>query len=136
MNDALSTGRELEVQEKQEVASGEENTVQGRFYTPLTDIYESGDALFVVMEVPGVDKDDLEVQLEQDRLSVQARISLEPYSNMKPLYTEYGVGHFARSFRLSNTIDRDAISATITDGVLTLKLPKIEQAASRKIEVR
>jgi HSP20 family protein len=76
------------------------------------------------------------VQIEQDRLSVEARISLEPYSNMKPLYTEYGVGHFARSFRLTNAIDREGISASIADGVLTLTLPKVKEAASRKIEIR
>ena len=137
MNDAQSaTSKELEVQEKQEVAAGEEQTLQGRFYTPLTDIYESGDALHVVMEVPGVDKDDLDVRVEQDRLTVQARISLEPYSNMKPVYTEYGVGHFARSFRLANTIDRDGIRASVTDGVLTLTLPKVEKASPRRIDVQ
>ena len=55
--------------------------------------------------------------------------------DMQPLYTEYNVGHFARSFEISNKIDQGKISALMNDGVVTIVLPKAEQAKPRKIQV-
>lgn len=133
---AESTAAELEVQEKQEVSTNDEQTLQTRSYRPLTDIYERADALIVVMEMPGVDKSDLNVTLENDMLEVSGQISLAPYSNMEPLYTEYGVGHYARRFRLPNAIDKSRISASIDDGVLTLTLPKRQEEQVKSIEVQ
>lgn len=132
----LSAASELEVQEKQEVTPDKEQTVQGRYYVPYTDIYESPDALVVIMEIPGVDKADLSVSLDKDQLAVEGHISLDPYSNLKPLLTEYSVGHFARTFRLSSEINKDGITASVDDGVLTLTLPKSADAATRTIAVQ
>jgi HSP20 family protein len=136
MSDSARHGKELEVQEKQEVTAREQPTVHARYYQPLTDIYETGEALVIVMEIPGVDRPDIKVTLENDMLDIEARISLTPYSNMKPLYTEYGVGHYARHFRLPNVVNREAITAHLSDGVVTLTLPKIAQATARSIEVQ
>jgi HSP20 family molecular chaperone IbpA len=132
---AKAPGKELEVQDKKELTQEREQTLQGRFFTPLTDIYETTESLVVVMEIPGVPNSDLDIKLEKDQLTVEARISVEPYSNLKPLYTEYNVGHFSRSFRLSNEIDKDSIRANVADGVLTLNLPKVQEAAARTISI-
>ena len=131
----VAPDKELEVQEKKELTAADEQTLQGRCFTPLTDIYETAESLVVVMEIPGVHKSDLIVNLEKDQLSVDARISVEPYSNLKPVYTEYNVGHFSRSFRLSNQIDKDNIRAAVADGVLTLNLPKSQETAARTISI-
>ncbi len=131
-----TSGQELQVQDKKELLETEEKTEQGRFYRPLTDVYESADALIVVMEIPGVAKSDVDVKVEQDELAVEARISLEPYGNMNPIYSEYGVGHYTRRFRLSNKVDREGIKASVEDGVLTLTLPKVDEAKVRSIEIR
>lgn len=62
-----------------------------------------------------------------------ARIDFSKYKDMEPLYTEYNIGHYARSFALSSHFDRDKISANLEDGVLTLTLPKAQHAQPRKI---
>ncbi len=127
---------ELEVQKKQELPDREEQTRQGRFYTPLTDIHETDQALTVVMEIPGVEKRDVDIKLEKSILSVEARISLNPYSELKPLYSEYGVGNYTRKFQLPNVVDQENIAAAVEDGVLTLTLPKVQEATPRSITIQ
>jgi len=68
-------------------------------------------------------------------LKVEAKIDPAKYEGMEPLYTEYNVGHFARSFTLSNKIDRQQISAKLDDGVLTLTLEKAQEAVPRRISI-
>ena len=126
----------LEVQEKKELVAKGEKTVPARYYVPHTDIYETDDALMVVMEVPGVDRDNIDVKVENDELRVEARIDFSKYEGLEPLYTEYNVGHFARTFSLSHMIDQQTIGATLTDGVLTLTLKKVQQAQPRRIEIQ
>ena len=131
----MATSPSLQVQQKKELATREEKTVPLRYYVPATDIYESEDALTVVMEIPGVDRKDVDVHIEEDVLRVEARIDLAKYEGLEPLYTEYGVGHFARNFSLSNHIDKDGISAQLDDGILTLTLKKAKEAMPRRISI-
>ncbi len=131
----MAESQSLEVQEKKELVSKEEKTVPARYYVPATDIYESDDALTVVMEMPGVGKDDVDVNIENDVLRVEAKIDFTKYEGLEPLYTEYNVGHFARSFALSNKIDQQQISAQLDDGVLTLTLKKAKEALPRRITI-
>src|SRR5689334_6538809 len=126
----------LKVQEKKEVVSKEEKTVPARYYMPSTDITESDDALTVVMEMPGVERNDVQVHVENDVLRVEGQIDFGKYEGMEPLYTEYNVGHFARAFTLSSKIDQQQITAQLTDGVLTLTLEKVQEAKPRRIEIK
>jgi len=87
------------------------------------------------MEIPGVDREQVDVSLENNTLRVEARISVANYEGMEPIYTEYGVGNYARSFELSNGVHRDRISAEVADGVLTLTLPKLKEAQTRRIPI-
>jgi len=132
---ADTEARSLEVQEKKELAEKEEKTIPARFYVPYTDIYETEDALIVVMEIPGVDKDRIDIKIEEGTLLMEGRIDFDNYADMQPVYTEYNVGHYSRRFSLSSKIDQDRISARMEDGVLTLKLPKAEEAKPRKITI-
>ncbi len=91
--------------------------------------------LTVVMEMPGVEKKDLGVSLENDVLRVDGRIDFSKYEGMEPVYTEYNIGHYTRSFTLSNKIDQEKISAQLEDGVLTLTLPKGKDALPRQIAI-
>jgi len=131
----MATPQELAVRDKKELVAKEEKTVPGRYYVPYADIYETEQALSVVMEIPGVEKKDLDVALENEVLRVDARIDFAKYEGMEPVYTEYNVGHYSRSFTLSNKIDQERISAQLDDGVLTLTLPKSKEAQPRRIAI-
>ena len=131
----MATKQELQVQEKKEMETDQENTIPTRFFVPQTDIFENDNALTVIMEMPGVDKDNVSVDLENDRLQIEGRIEFNLYDEMEPIYTEYNIGHFRRSFTLSSKIDRAGISADLNDGVLKIQLPKVEEAKPRRIAV-
>jgi len=131
----MAENKEMEVREKKEVVAKEEKTTPGRYFVPYADIYETDEALAVVMEMPGVEKADLDVGLDNDVLRVDGRIDFSKYKDMEPVYAEYNVGHYARSFALSDAIDQERISASLEDGVLTLTLPKAKRAEPRRIAI-
>jgi len=131
----MSGAQELAVREKQELANKEEKTTPGRYFVPTADIFETEEALTVIMEMPGVEKKNVSVALENDVLRVEGRIDFTNYQGMEPVYTEYNVGHYGRGFTLVGKIDRDNISAQLDDGVLTLTLPKAKEAMPRRIAV-
>lgn len=131
----MARSQALEVQEKRELVSQQEKTVPARYYVPPTDIFETEDALVVVMEVPGVEKKDIDINLEDDTVRIEARINYGKYDELEPLYAEYNVGHFARAFTLSNKIDQNSISAELDNGVLTLTLKKAKEALPRRIAI-
>ena len=120
---------------KARTSEKEESTAPVRMFLPTTDIYETEQALTVVMEMPGVDKANIEINVEDGVLTVEGRIESGKYKDLAPVYTEYNIGNFRRSFSLSNSVDQDKIRADMKDGVLTLTLPKAEQAKPRKIAV-
>jgi HSP20 family protein len=126
---------ELQVQQKREVESKPEGTTPARSFLPMTDIFETEQALTVVMEMPGVDKNNVDVRVENDVLTIEGRTDFSKYEGLQPVYTEYNVGHYARSFQISSKIDQERISAELTNGVMTLSLPKAEKAKPRKIKV-
>ncbi len=131
----MNTDQKLESQTKRELETREEKTLPGKFYVPYTDIYETEQALIVVMDMPGVDKQNVEVKLEKHVLSIEGRIDFSKYEGLSPVYTEYNVGHFSRSFSIPREIDGGGISAEMADGVMTLKLPKAKEATPRRIAV-
>ena len=127
--------RELEVQKKKELAGKGESTIPAKFFLPNTDVFETAEALTIVMEVPGVDKKDLTASVENDVLRVEGRIDFAKYEGMEPVYAEYNVGHYVRSFALSSKIAQDGIHADLRDGVLTLTLKKAKEAQPRQIPI-
>ena len=131
----MAAGQELQVQEKRELQKKEEPTIPVRVFVPTTDILEDEHALTVVMEMPGVSKEAVDINIEDRVLTVQGRIDFGKYEQMQPVYTEYNIGNFSRRFSLSNSIDQDKIRADMQDGVLTLTLPKAQEAKPRKIAV-
>ena len=131
----MATKKELQVTQKRELDKKEESTIPARVFMPNADIYETKDGLNVVLEMPGVDKNSVDVRVEDDVLKVNGKLDFSKYQGLQPLYTEYNVGHFSRSFRLSSKIDQNKIAAELKDGVLSLMLPLAEKAKPRAIQV-
>ena len=127
--------QELPVQQKREVEKKLESTIPARRFLPATDIFETDDALRVILEMPGVDKESVDLRVENDVLTIEGQVDFTKYQGLAPLYTEYNVGNYARSFELSSKIDQERIGAELKDGVITLVLPKAEKAKPRKIKV-
>jgi HSP20 family protein len=131
----MVSSQELQAQKKREIAGKEETTIPTRLFVPAADIYEAPDALTVILEMPGVEKSNVSISVEDGVLSVEGRLDLSKYHGLQPLYTEYNIGHYSRSFRLSSKIDQSKIAAEMKDGVLSLQLPKVEQAKPRTIQI-
>jgi HSP20 family molecular chaperone IbpA len=126
--------QELSPRGKQELTR-EEQTRPGRTYVPEVDIYETPDSLWLWADMPGVDEQSLEINVDNGMLSIEGRVSLKDYENLAPVYTEYNVGNYARRFTLSNEINTERIQARMTNGVLELQLPKAESAKPRRISI-
>lgn len=132
--------KELQVQEaqKQEVTtmSDAERTRARKAYVPRADIYETNDDIFVLADMPGVDEKSVDITLEKNVLTINGYVEPDEPENYSLAYAEYDVGDYQRSFTLSNEIDLEKIEATVKNGVLKLRLPKIGPAKAKKITVK
>lgn len=126
---------DMVVQDKKELTAEKEHTMPGKRYIPATDIVETDKELRVYMDMPGVDRKDVNIRLEKNVLAIDGRIDSAPYDDLKPVYSEYNIGHFMRRFELSNEIDQSGIEARMNDGVLMLTLPKVPEQQPTAIEV-
>lgn len=116
---------------------GPESTRTNPVFSPPTDIYETKDALCLVLEMPGVEPEGLNVTLDKRVLTIQGRAgaptALEGYSLT---HAEFRHGDYERSFTLSGNIDGERIEASVKDGVLRLTLPKVKPAPAKTISVK
>jgi HSP20 family molecular chaperone IbpA len=128
--------QEVAPREKRELSAAEERTEAGKFFSPYTDIHETERAVVVSMEMPGVDKSSIDIRLDKGVLTVKGTIDGAKYESLRPIYSEYNVGNFVRTFTVSTKIDSGAISAAVADGVLTVELPKAAEAVAKRIAVK
>jgi HSP20 family molecular chaperone IbpA len=104
------------------------------FAPPPVDIYEDDQGLVVVADLPGVEPGGLDVRVEQGVLTLQGRA--RALASGTPLHREYELTGFFRQFQLPEEIDAGRIEAALTQGVLTLRLPRAAPAPPRRIQVR
>jgi len=127
----------MEVQKQEEAPAEEmERTRSRRSFVPRADIYETDKEIFVLADVPGANENTIDITLEKNVLTINAYIEPTIPSGFDVAYAEYEEGDYQRSFRLSDEIDRDKIEATVTEGVLRLRLPKSQEAKTKKISVK
>ena len=113
-----------------------EQTRPGPVYSPAADIFESDNSITVLADMPGVNAQDIEVDLRESVLTLTGRVTSPASANEDDVLREYRTGTFFRQFTLAETIDQTKIEAKLTDGVLRLELPKVEKAKPRQITVR
>ncbi len=128
----------LQEAQKQEVAniSESEPTRDRHVFVPRVDIYEDGEQVVIVADMPGVNEKSVDIMLEKNVLTINGAVDFIEPDNFSPVYSEYRVGDYKRRFTLSDEVDRDNIEATVTDGVLRLSLPKAAPAKIKKIAVK
>lgn len=112
-----------------------ERTQGGATYSPRIDIWEDDDELVLYADLPGVDRENLDIRFENHELTLHGKVP-QRHENVKFLDGEYGIGDFYRTFTVGEAIDTDNISAELSAGVLTLHLPKSEAVKPRRIEVK
>ena len=105
------------------------------FLTPAGDIYETDHNYTLLLEMPGVVKEDLEVTLNNEELEINGKVTNEVPESKNLRYAEYSLHNYRRKFRIGQEIDRNSISANLENGVLTLTLAKTEAVKPRKIEI-
>jgi HSP20 family protein len=107
-----------------------------RSILPLVDIFEDDTGITLQADLPGVSQDRLDIQIDNDSLSIAGNIKFDLSEHMDALYADVRASRYQRSFALSRELDRDNIEASLKDGVLTLRIPKLQEHRARKIEVR
>jgi len=121
--------------QRQEASSSKETThSRDRYITPPVDIYETEAGLVVLADLPGVPKDGLDVRVENDVLTIRGAGG-DGLAG-EAIYREFELANYFRQFELSDKVNQSGITAELKHGVLTLKLPKAEEAKPKKIEVK
>lgn len=105
-------------------------------FRPMADIAETGDGISLMLEMPGVAPDAVDISLENRVLTIRGHARMTRPENLQLVYAEYREGDYERVFTLSEDFDPDRIEAQMRAGVLTLTLPRAAAAKPRKIEVK
>ena len=128
--------KDLQAGEKRAAVSSAEQTRSGPVFTPAVDIFETETALTVVADIPGVTAQDLTIDLRENLLTLIGDVAPLEGPNESDVVREYCTGRYMRQFTLAEIIDQAQIKAQLSDGVLRLTLPKVEQAKPRQIPVQ
>jgi HSP20 family molecular chaperone IbpA len=119
---------------RQEPPTKEATHSRERTITPPVDIYETEAELVVLADLPGVSKEGLAVRVEDDILTIRGATGNGLPGS--PIYREFELANYFRQFELSEKVDQSRITAELKHGVLTLTLPKAEEAKPKKIEIK
>ena len=115
---------------------GREEGLRSGMWTPAVDIYETNDSVVVKAELPGVEKDQISVEVKDGILSLRGERKFEKEVKEESYHRiERSYGNFQRSFSLPVSVDQEKVTARFKDGVLEVKLPKKEQAKPKQIHV-
>ena len=125
---------EIQAKDKAPAFDHAESAGKGTYYKPLTDIFEDGEKVVLTMDMPGVQNSDLEIKIQDNLMRLTGKVNRKNMA--KTLLEEYQIGDYYSEFTLSNNVDQQNISASLTNGVLKLIIPKMESAKPRRIEIK
>jgi len=107
---------------------------ESRYLVPPVDIHETDEGLVVVADLPGVEKDAVNVRVENGILTLEGKSSWKAVGT--PILEEFGLMSYFRQFELPTEVDQEKIGGEFKNGVLTIRLPKAEKAKAKRIEVK
>jgi HSP20 family protein len=102
---------------------------------PPVSIFEDSNQITVQADMPGVAKEGLDIHVDRNTLTIQGEVTIDMPAGMTPLYADLQTTRYQRSFALSGELDSERISASLKDGVLTVRIPKRIEYRARKIKV-
>ncbi len=109
---------------------------EGLVWRPKTDVYEDDLGYTIVMEIPGFEKELVKITIRNQVLKVSGQRIEEAHEDMAIHQRESHLGAFERAFQLPDDVDERKVKAELEDGILTIRLPKLDNRRPRKIEVR
>ncbi|MDA8415271.1 MAG: Hsp20/alpha crystallin family protein [Desulfobacteraceae bacterium] len=127
-NDLTERNDERSVQSREETRSTE------KFLKPAVNIIETEEGLTLLADIPGASKGDLNVNVEKGILTITAPVTRDMPGNAG--YTEFELASYYRQFAIPESLDHEKAKADLSNGVLTLRIPKAEAAKPRKIEIQ
>lgn len=107
-----------------------------RTMLPPVDVAEAAEGITLRADMPGVGKESLAIDVNGSVLTIEGTVALGESARLSDVYAEIGVAKYKRSFQLSRDLDVERIDARLTNGVLTLHIPKHEKARPRRISVK
>lgn len=124
------------IEKRESTSLAPERIHQAAYYTPLIDIAETNSQFYFQADLPGVRSEDLDIQFENGHLTIHGKLREPERKGQECLWSEYGTGHFYRSFEINTPVQVDGIRAELKNGELTLVVPKAEAAKARKIQIK
>ena len=107
-----------------------------RSLLPPVDIFEDADGITLIADIPGVNKERLNLKVEKDSLTVEGEAKIDLPEGLEALHADVRATRYRRSFTLSSELESDAIEASLKDGLLRIRIPKRAEVKPRRIEVR
>jgi len=136
-----NTGKQAVLKQENKVSKNQDSLdavsrSQSLDLTPVADIHETKDGAVLYIDLPGVNKDSLDISVDSDVLTVDGGVNLHTPDDLNPTYMDVHAGVYRRSFTLSAELDSSKIDANLKDGVLKLLIPRSEKHKPRKIKVK
>jgi HSP20 family protein len=128
---------ELEKRGKQEVSSTAAERVEqaGAAYIPDIDIYASDEGVLFAVDMPGVEKGKVNIEVTEDDTLVIRGTCAQCEPERRPLVQQYNVGDYYRAFQIGKDYNKDKVEAALENGLLVVRIPKREEAKPRRIQV-
>jgi len=127
----------MDLTKKNENSAQEIESTRGYIYrTPETDIYEDKDNYRIIFDIPGIEKEDINIKVEKDVLTLTAECMNSPGKGFECVREEMGFSGYQRSFNLNGIVDSGKIEADYNNGTLALKLPKKEEQKTKEIQIK
>src|SRR5215204_3734524 len=133
LQDRMNRLFEDATQRRSQADGGSEDEFERSDWTPASDIYETDSGYLIAMDLPGIDREALEIDVDENRLTVKGTRAI---ADSKQHRAERPRGKFLRTFSVPASVDQGKIAAEYRDGVLQIRLPKQTEQKPKKIDIK